>query len=200
MYHYIAIERQYCSGGNEIGRRLAKVLDYKLYDHNILGMAAKKLEIPHIYISELEETSPNSIIFNLSQTAIGGSTRNVNNMPLVERLFYEEKKIIEEVTAADSCVIVGRCAGYILKDKPNCLKVFIHADTDYRINRAVENEKLSHEEAIETLKKTDKRRSGFYTTHSGFKWGDSTHFDVCLNSSVLGIDQCVEILAGIAGK
>lgn len=197
MYQYVTIERQYCSGGNEIGRRLAKTLDFKLYDHNILVMAAKKLDIPHIYISELEETGPNSIIFNLSQTAIGGSTRNINNMPLVDRLFYEEKNIIEEVVSNGPCVIVGRCAGYILKDHPDCLKVFIHADTEYRINRAIENEKLTREEAVETLKKTDKRRSGFYTTHSGYKWGDGTHFDICLDSSTLGIENCVKILAGI---
>ncbi len=199
MYQYITIERQYCSGGNEIGRRLAKALNYKLYDHNILVMAAKRLEVPHIYISDLEETGPNSIIFNLSQTPFGGSSRTINNMPLVDRLFYEEKKIIEEVTATDPCVIVGRCAGYILKDHPDCLKVFIHADTDFRIQRSIQDEKLTHEEAVEVLKKTDKRRSGFYTTHSGYKWGDSTHFDICLDSSSLGLDRCVSILADIVG-
>ncbi len=197
MYRYITIERQYCSGGNEIGRKLAKELSYKLYDHNILVMAAKKLNIPHIYISDLEETGPNSIIFNLSQTAIGGSSRNINNMPLVDRLFYEERDIIEQVTASDPCVIVGRCAGYILKDRPECLKVFIHAGTDYRIQRAMETEKLSREDAVEMLKKTDKRRSGFYTTHSGCKWGDSTHFDVCLDSSSLGIEACVLLLKNL---
>lgn len=198
MYQYITIERQYCSGGNEIGRKLARALDYKLYDHNILVMAAKKLNISPVYISDLEETSPNSIIFNLAQTPIGGSARYNNNMPLVDRLFLEEKQLIEEATAKNPCVIIGRCAGYILKDKPDCLKVFIHADTDWRISRAETNEKLTHEEAVKTLKKTDKRRSGFYTTHSGYKWGDSTHFDICLDSSVLGIERCVEILAGIA--
>lgn len=197
MYQYITIERQYCSGGNEIGRRLAKALAYKLYDHNILVMAAKKLDISPVYISDLEETSPNSIIFNLAQTPLGGTMRYDNNMPLVDRLFYEEKQLIEEATAKSPCVIVGRCAGYILKDRPECLKVFIHADTDWRIKRAETNEKLSHDDAIKTLKKTDKRRSGFYTTHSGYKWGDSTNFDICLDSSVLGIERCVDILAGI---
>lgn len=197
MYKYITIERQYCSGGNEIGRKLAKALGYELYDHNILAIAAKRLDIPHIYISELEETSPNSIIFNLAQTPIGGRSRNINNMPLIDRLFYEEKQIIEDVTSKGPCVIVGRCAGFILRDQPDCLKVFIHANTDYRIKRAMDNEKLPFEEAVETLKKTDKRRSGFYTTHSGYKWGDSTHFDICLNSSILGIDKCVALLSDI---
>lgn len=197
MYQFITIERQYCSGGNEIGRRLAKALDYKLYDHNILVMAAQRLDISPVYISDLEETSPNSIIFNLAQTPLGGTMRYDNNMPLVDRLFYEEKQLIEEATAKSPCVIVGRCAGYILKDRPECLKVFIHADTDWRIKRAETSEKLSRDDAIKTLKKTDKRRSGFYTTHSGCKWGDSANFDVCLNSSVLGIERCAEILAGI---
>lgn len=199
MYKYIAIERQYGSGGNEIGRILAKELNYKLHDHDILVKAAKKLGIPPIYISDLEETSPNSIIFNLSQTPIGGS-KSINNLPLVERLFYEEEQIILNVTKSDSCVLVGRCAGFILKEHTDCLKVFIHADSEWRIERTMEKEKLSFDDAVNLLKKSDKRRSGFYATHSGYKWGDSTHFDICLDSSSLGISNCVDILSAIVKR
>ena len=195
MYKFITMEREFASGGNEIGRRVAKKLGIALYDRNILVEAAKRLEISPVYIGDLEETAPGSIIFNLSKTAMGGSKKDNPNLPMTEKLFLEEKKIIEEIVEKEECVIVGRCASFILKDRTNCLKVFIHADKDYRINRAVETEKIAQAEAKDFLRKSDKRRSSFYNTHTGWKWGDMSKFDLCLNSQSLGLDRCVDILA-----
>ena len=200
MYQIITMEREFASGGNEIGRRVAKKLGIELYDRNILVEAPKRLEIPPIYIGDLEETAPGSIIFNLSKTAIGGSRKDNPNLPLSEKLFLEEKKIIEEIVEKQDCVIVGRCASFILKDRSDCLKVFVHADKNYRIRRAVETEKLAESDAEDFLRKSDKRRSSFYNTHTGWKWGDMTKFDLCLNSGSMGLDACVELLAGIMKK
>ena len=200
MYKIITMEREFASGGNEIGRRVAKKLGIELYDRNILIEAAKRLELPAIYVEQLEETAPGSIIFNLSKTAIGGSHKNNTNLPMAERLFLEEKKIIEEIVEKQDCVIVGRCASYILKDRPDCLKVFVHADKQYRLQRAIETEKLAKDEAEEFLRKSDKRRSGFYNVHTGWKWGDMECFDICLDSGSLGIDCCVDVLAGMMKK
>lgn len=195
MYKVITMERQFASGGNEIGRRAAKKLGIALYDRNILTEAAKRLEIPPIYIADLEETAPGSIIFNLSKTALGGSTKKNANLSMAEKLFLEEKQIIEEIVEKQDCVIVGRCASYILKDRQDCLKVFVYADKDFRLQRALKEEKIKESEVEEVLRKTDKRRSGFYNTHTGWEWGDMQHFDICLNSKNLGIDKCVDILA-----
>lgn len=200
MYKIITMEREFASGGNEIGRRVAKKLGIELYDRNILIEAAKRLEIPAIYVEQLEETAPGSIIFNLSKTAIGGGHKDGSNLPMAERLFLEEKKIIEEIVEKQDCVIVGRCASYILKDRPDCLKVFVHADKQYRLKRAIETEKLSKDEVEEYLRKSDKRRSGFYNVHTGWKWGDMEHFDICLDSGSLGVDCCVDVLAGMMKK
>lgn len=201
MYKIITMEREFASGGNEIGRRVAKKLGMELYDRNILVEAAKRLEIPAIYIEELEETAPGSIIFNLSKTAIGGGTRKEHaNLPLSERLFLEEKKIIEEIVEKRDCVIVGRCASHILKDRSDCLKVFVHADKQYRLNRAIETEKLSKGEAEDFLRKSDKRRSGFYNSHTGLNWGDMENFDICLDSASLGIDTCVDVLVAMVKR
>ena len=194
------MEREFASGGNEIGRRVAKKLGIELYDRNILIEAAKRLELPAIYVEQLEETAPGSIIFNLSKTAIGGIHKDSSNLPMAERLFLEEKKIIEEIVEKQDCVIVGRCASYILKDRPDCLKVFVHADKQYRLQRAIETEKLAKDEAEEFLRKSDKRRSGFYNVHTGWKWGDMERFDICLDSGSLGIDCCVDVLAGMMRK
>lgn len=195
MYKFITMEREFASGGNEIGRRVAKKLGIALYDRNILVEAAKRLEISPVYIGDLEETAPGSIIFNLSKTAMGGSKKDNPNLPMTEKLFLEEKRIIEEIVEKEDCVIVGRCASFILKDRADCLKVFIHADKDYRINRAVETEKIAQADAKDFLRKSDKRRSSFYNTHTGWKWGDMSKFDLCLNSQSLGLDRCVDILA-----
>lgn len=200
MYKIITMEREFASGGNEIGRRVAKKLGIELYDRNILIEAAKRLELPAIYVEQLEETAPGSIIFNLSKTAIGGIHKDSSNLPMAERLFLEEKKIIEEIVDKQDCVIVGRCASYILKDRPDCLKVFVHADKQYRLQRAIETEKLAKDEAEEFLRKSDKRRSGFYNVHTGWKWGDMERFDICLDSGSLGIDCCVDVLAGMMRK
>lgn len=200
MYKIITMEREFASGGNEIGRRVAKKLGIELYDRNILIEAAKRLELPAIYVEQLEETAPGSIIFNLSKTAIGGIHKDSSNLPMAERLFLEEKKIIEEIVEKQDCVIVGRCASYILKDRPDCLKVFVHADKQYRLQRAIETEKLAKDEAEEFLRKSDKRRSGFYNVHTGWKWGDMERFDICLDSGSLGIDCCVDVLAGMMKK
>lgn len=200
MYRIITMERQYASGGNEIGRQLAKRLGIEIHDRDILNEAAKRLEIPPIYIADLEETAPGSIIFNLSKTALGGNTKKNPNLPMTEKLFLEEKKIIEEIVKKQDCVIVGRCASYILKDMPECLKVFVHADKSFRLDRAVTKENLSKEEAEEMLKKTDKKRSNFYATHTGWEWGDMNHFDICLDSSALGIENCVNLLAAVSSQ
>ena len=199
MYKIITMEREFGSGGNEIGRRVAKKLGIELYDRNILVEAAKRLDIPPIYIGDLEETAPGSIIFNLSKTAIGGKKES-GNLPMTEKLFLEEKKIIEENVEKHDCVIVGRCASFILYDRQDCLKVFVHADKDYRIRRAIQTENIASAEADDFLRKSDKRRSNFYNTHTGWKWGDPTEFDLCLNSGSLGLDACVDILVGMMQK
>ena len=199
MYKIITMEREFGSGGNEIGRRVAKKLGTELYDRNILVEAAKRLDIPPIYIGDLEETAPGSIIFNLSKTAIGGKKES-GNLPMTEKLFLEEKKIIEENVEKHDCVIVGRCASFILYDRQDCLKVFVHADKDYRIRRAIQTENIASAEADDFLRKSDKRRSNFYNTHTGWKWGDPTKFDLCLNSGSLGLDACVDILVGMMQK
>lgn len=197
MYNIIAMEREFASGGNEIGRRVAKQLGMELYDRNILVEAARRLEIPAIYIEELEETAPGSIIFNLSKTAIGGNRKENANLPLSERLFLEEKKIIEELVEKQNCVFVGRCASYILKERTDCLKVFVYADKEYRLHRAVHEEGHSSNEVEAFLRRSDRRRGSFFNAHTSWKWRDMDHFDLCLDSGSLGIDRCVDILTGI---
>lgn len=193
MYHVIVIERQYASGGNEIGRKLAKELGYKLYDRNLLTEAARALEISSMYIEGLEETHSGGFLFNLSKTKLGGSS-NSNSLSMSDKLFQEEKRIIEEAAKQGGCVIVGRAAGYILKERTDCLNVFIYCDRERRIARAIEREGIQASEAEDVLKKNDKRRSGFYNSVTNWEWGNPKFFELCLDSGKLGIDACVKLL------
>lgn len=194
MYHVIAIERLYASGGNEIGKRLAEALGYKLYDRNLLTESAKSLNIPAIHIEGLEETPSGSFIFNLSKSSPLGGTPNEKHLPMADKLFEAEKNIIEKAAGEGGCVIVGRAASYILKDRDDCLKVFIHADTEKRVKRAIEKEGLKQSEVEGVMKKYDKRRKDFYNSVTKWEWGNPKYFDLCLNSGNLGIEMCIKLL------
>ena len=186
MYHVIVIERQYASGGNEIGRKLAESLGYKLYDRNLLTEAAKTLGMPPMYIEGLEETHSGGFLFNLSKTKLGGGS-NEKEPSMSDKLFREEKRLIEEAADQGGCVIVGRAAGYILKERDDCLNVFIHCDREKRIERAIQREGIHLLDAESVLKKNDKRRSGFYNSVTGWEWGNADLFEICLDSGKLGI-------------
>ena len=201
MYRIITIERQFASGGHEIGRRVAKELGYEFYNQEILAQVAKKLQIPAMYIGELEEASSGSKLLNLSQSPLGGSNKKKGKVPpMAEQIFLEEKNIIENISKEGPCVIVGRSAGYILKDREDCLNVFIHADKEARLRRAIEFEKIKAEEAEAALKKMDKRRKEFYKTHTEWSWGEKEFFELCLDSGTLGLDLCTELLVLAAKK
>lgn len=199
MYHVIVIERQYASGGNEIGRKLAESLGYKLYDRNLLTEAAKTLGMPPMYIEGLEETHSGGFLFNLSKTKLGGGS-NEKEPSMSDKLFREEKRLIEEAADQGGCVIVGRAAGYILKERDDCLNVFIHCDREKRIERAIQREGIHLLDAESVLKKNDKRRSGFYNSVTNWEWGNPDFFEICLDSGKLGIELCVKLLAEAAGK
>lgn len=194
MYNIITIERRYASGGNEIGRKLAEELGYKLYDRNILVQAAKNLDIPFHSIEGLEESSSGGILLNLSKTALGGVMGN-KELPLADKLFLEEKRIIEDVAKEGNCVIVGRASGYILKDKKNHLGVFITSDKNKRIQRAILKEGIKESEVENALKKNDKRRSSFYNSVTNWEWGAPEYYEVYLNAGRIGIDVCVKMIA-----
>lgn len=193
MYNIVTIERKYASGGNEIGKRLAQALGYKLYDRNILLEAAKNLEIPYFQIEGLDEKSPGGWLFNLSKTSLGGNAGN-RELSVADKLFLEEKSIIERAASEGNCVIVGRAAGYILREQENHLGVFIHAPSEKRIKRAMEKEGMTEAEAKNALKKNDKRRSGFYQSVTNWEWGNPKYYELYMDSGKLGMDLCIRLL------
>ncbi len=203
MYQILAMEREYASGGNEIGRRVAKELGVPLYDRNILVEAAKLLDLQTKYIEDLEETAPGSLIFNLSQK-IGGTLNSTSkaplsssNLPLSVKLFMEEKRILESKVAEGGCVIIGRCASDIFRAREDCLKVFVFADKDFRLKRSIEVEDVPKEDAEARIKKMDKKRNDFFHTHTNKDWKGMSNYDICINSAEIGIEKSVELLTSL---
>lgn len=184
MYDYVTIERSYACGGHEIASILAKKLNYRLYDDNVLVETCKRLNMPYNMLSNLDEQAPIGI-----HTKFHGEKL----LPLEEQIYRTESEIIRDAAAEPGCIFIGRCASEMIKDK-TCLRVFITADLDFRKNRALNVEKIPPKELDHTMKKFDTRRKKFFTAHAHAKWGTVEFFDLVLDSGHLGIETCAEIL------
>lgn len=189
MYDYVTIERLYGSGGQEIAKKLSELLKYRLYDRGVLVEACKRMDVAYSYVCQLDETAPSKLFFR-------GPGKNLS---LEEQIFNAETEVIREAAKEPGCIFVGRCASEILKDK-KCLRVFITADDDYRLERAVSVENIAAEQAEGQMRSIDKRREKFFNSHAGHNWASSEYFDIIINSGKLGVDTCVELLENIIRK
>ena len=189
----ISIGRQYGSGGQEIGRRLAKEFNIDFYDKELLTLAAKESGFSEEILKENDENHNGSFLYSL----VMGTYTGGNNLPLNHKLFLAQFDTIKKLVEEKSCVIIGRCADYALEYNPNCVKVFIHADIDTRIKRAIEEYGVSPDKVEEVIKKTDKKRESYYNFYTGKKWGLMENYDITLNSSFSGIDGAVRVIADL---
>lgn len=194
-FNYIAIEREFASGGRDIGRLAAEMLNIPCCGREILEKAAERENRSVEYVEELEETSAGSFLYSLYK--ISGITKGAGEQATAaERLNADEINIIREIAAGGPAVFVGRSAAFALKDRKDVLKVFIHADTESRIKRACEVYGISENEVRGLLKKSDKRRSNYFKMNSGKDWKEVDNYDLILDSGVLGIEKSAEIIAG----
>lgn len=196
----ITIGRQNGSGGKEVGKKLAQKLGIPFYDKELIQMAAKKCGVDESIVQENDETATNSLLYSLSTGAMTIWNSGVmveNDLPLTDRIYIAQSEIIRNVAMESSCVIVGRCASEILKNNPNCINVFIHADMKYRVERMTQLHSLTEEKEIKQIKRMDKKRSNYYNYFTDKKWGDLQTYNVTLDTSKLGIDLAVDVLEKI---
>ncbi|MCI6630714.1 MAG: cytidylate kinase-like family protein [Lachnospiraceae bacterium] len=183
----ITISREFGSGGRTIGKMLAEELGIPCYDAELIHKIAKESGFTEKYIKDAGEYAPGGFLSSAFSNRIFGPTNE-------DYLWQIQYKIITELAEKESCVIVGRCADYILKDKADCLKVFIHADMDFRANRIVEVYGETEESPKQRLKSKDKRRAAYHHFYTNMKWGDSLNYDITLDSGRVGIDKCVNLI------
>lgn len=194
MDKIITIGRQFGSGGWEVGNRLSMALGIPFYDKQIIDLAAQESGISKDLFEDFEEKPTNSLLYSLSLSAYPFSPAGVApQIPISDRIFFAQADIIKDKANAGPCVIVGRCADYVLRDRKDVLNVFIYGDMNVRVRRIMERDNLSEEKAIEKIKKYDKRRAAYHNYYSDSKWGDMSAYDVCINSKI-GIVKVVEML------
>lgn len=186
----ITISREFGSGGRTIGKMVAEKLGIPCYDSEIIQEMAKETGFAPDYVEEAGEYTPGSFLASAFSNRMFGPT----NEDILWELQY---KAIMQLSEKGSCVIVGRCADYILQDKTDCLKVFIHADMAFRTRRILEVYGEREESPEERLRDKDKRRAAYHRFYTNMKWGRAQNYHLTLDSGALGIDKCAEIIAGL---
>ena len=189
----ITIARSYGSGGRKMGRLLAKELGYEYYDREILRIASDESGISEELFRQADEKQ-RIPLFRIAREVYTGEVIPPDSDDFIsnENLFRYQAKIIRDLAKEESCVIIGRCADYVLKDYPNVLSVFIHAPKEYCLEGAAKKHSMSPKELERFINKTDKHRAEYYKYHTGREWTDARNYDLCLDSSKLGYERCVD--------
>lgn len=191
----ITISRQYGSGGRFIGRKLAEALDIPFYDKELITMSAEESGMSKEIFEKADEKAANSLLYTLSMNAyLLHGMAGVPDLPLNDKVFLVQSEVIRKLAAKGPCVIVGRCADYVLPENPNCVNVYIYSDMEDRVSRATTYYNLSADRAQEQIQKTDKKRAAYYNFYTNLKWGRAENYDLSLNSAKIGVDGCVEVI------
>ena len=192
-YQNIAIEREYASGGSEIGEKLAAKLGIPCYGQEILERAAEKLDMRPQQLIEIEEKTTSSLLFGLAAYANVSSSNEADMLRIEQKLALVEADVIQNLSV-NSCVLVGRRAAALLRSKNSTLRVFIHADLGARMERAVSVYGADRKQAEAILHRHDKRRANYFKAATEKAWKDPDIYHMFLNSGILGIDQTVSLL------
>ena len=185
----ITISREFGSGGRFIGEEVAKKLGIAYYDKNIIGQIAEKSGLSPEYIQENAELSPKKGLF-----AYAFSGRDITGKSVEDMVYEVQRNIILELAEKEPCVVIGRNADYILKDRDDVLNVFIHGDMPEKIKRITGLYNVKEKEAVKMMADTDKRRRTNYNFYTDQNWGKASNYTLCLNSSQLGYDRCEMII------
>lgn len=190
----ITIARQYGSGGRTVGEMLANDLDIKYYDKEILKLASDDSGINEELFEKADEKLKNTRLFKIARNIYNGELipPESDEFTSNDNLFNYQAKIIKKLAEEESCVIIGRCADYILRDYDNVLSVFIHAPEDFCITEAMKKLSLPLKEIDKFINRTDRRKAEYYKYYTGREWTDARNYDLCLNSSKLGFERCME--------
>ena len=191
------IGRAFGSYGKQVGEKLAERLGIKFYDKELLQKAAKDSGFCEEIFENHDEKPTNSFLYSLVMDTYSAGNYSATpflDMPLNHKVFLAQFDSIKKIAESESCVIVGRCADYALASNPKCLNVFIRADMEDRIKRISKRMDLTENKAKDMIQKKDKQRASYYNYYTSKKWGDSRSYDLCLNTSKVSVDDCVELI------
>ena len=193
------IARQYGSGGRQIGKKIAERLEIPFYDKELIAMAAKQSGMSEAIFEKADEKASSSLIYSLLMgTYAYNAQLTPNDLPVNDKIFLLQTNIIKQVAQKGPCVIVGRCGDYILRDNPNCFNIYVYADQESRVKRAVEEYGIEAKHAAEFIAKKDKQRANYYNFYTNLKWGAAQNYHLTLNSQKFGIDRSAQLICGAA--
>jgi len=187
----ITVSREFGSGGHEIGEMVAKQLGLPFYDKNLIELTAEKSGFTADYIRKNEQKLTNSLLYDLYKQNYAYVNEEI---PALDALFLVQSKIIRDISEKSSCVIVGRCADFVLKDRPNCLNVFIHASNTYRNLRVAGQENTDPHVAAGKLEQMDKERENYCRHYTGKIWGKADNYHLAIDSSAFGIEKSAQTI------
>ena len=198
MKKIITVSREFGSGGRSIGKLVAEKLGYDYYDSELVEKVAQETGFSADYIADAGEYAPGRSM--LSYAFSSGTPHTGASMNATDYLWATQCRIINELAEKGNCVIVGRCADYILRQREDCLNVFIHADKDYKAKRIVELYGVTDKSPEKRLNEKDGKRKVNYKYFTGREWGIPENYHICLNSGYFGAEVCADIIAELAKK
>ncbi len=196
MRSIVTISREFGSGGREIGKKLAEKLGVPFYDKELLEMASKESGIARELFVKNDESYTNSFLYSLvmGNYPVSPDGRLNPELPLNHKIFLAQFETIKKLAEKGPCVIVGRCADFVLKEEPNVIDFFVSGNMYDKKKRILERYDIEKPKVEDFIRKTDKRRASYYNYYTDMKWGDAKNFDLCINSSKSGIDGAVELM------
>lgn len=192
----VAINRQYGSGGKEVGQKVADALGIKLYDKEITELAAKKSGIRKDYFDKADEKPTDSFLYALAMNtfSLNNTMNPLDNTLSNDRLFNLQADVISDLAKEESFVLIGRCGEYILRDEPNCISVYVCAPLEKRVERIMRLYHLSEKEALKQINSIDKKRESYYGYYAGKSWGACSSYNLCIDTSCLGTDKAAQLI------
>ena len=192
----LTVARQFGSGGHDVAKKVSELLDIPFYDREIIGLAAKKSGLSENLFAGLDEKPTTSLLYSLVmgvQSGTGAYWR-YGDMTGADNVFRIQSQIIRSIAEKDSCVIVGRCADYILREEERLINVFVRADIDYRTQRIMEKYDMKEKVALDYINKTDKRRGSFYNFYTNKIWGNVDNYDLSIATDKIGVDKAAQMI------
>lgn len=192
----VTIGREFCSGGMEVGKKLAEKLGISFYDKELISLAAKKSGFIENIFENADEKPTNSFLYSIAMGVPSATGMLLQNTDFLtnDKLFSIQSEVIKNIAKEGPCVLIGRCSNYILREEENLVSIYLHADMDFRIKRLLEVEKkdVSLKDAESFINKADKKRASYYRYYTGKEWNWATNYDLCLDTSKMGIENTVE--------
>ncbi|MDE6568189.1 MAG: cytidylate kinase-like family protein [Lachnospiraceae bacterium] len=202
MDKIITLGRQYGSGGREIGQKIADHYGIPFYDNELITRAAKESGFAEETFAKAEDKATNSLLYSLAMgiNVYGNQDFGFTGLSLDDRIFLAQSDVIRKVADEGPCVIVGRCADYVLKERENIVNLFVKASMSFRLERVVKEYGEEEKKAADIILKNDKRRANYYSYHVGEKWTDLSNYDLVIRSDFAGIEQSVKCICGYLGE